>query len=40
LPKRTRTNVTQSQRKAWKDLEPIETGLFGPVRLVAREAKR
>jgi hypothetical protein len=37
LPKRTRTNVTQSQRKAWKDLEPVETGLFGPVRLVARE---
>ena len=35
LPKRTRTNITVSQRKAWKDLEPIEAGLFGPVRLVA-----
>jgi hypothetical protein len=38
LLKRTRTNITQSQRKAWKDLEPIEAGLFGPVRLVARVA--
>jgi hypothetical protein len=37
LPKRTRTNITLSQRKTWKDLEPIETGLFGPVRLVARQ---
>ncbi len=36
LPKRTRTNIAVSQRKAWKDLEPIEAGLFGPVRLVAR----
>ena len=38
LPKRTRTNITTSQRKAWKDLEPIEAGLFGPVRLVPRVA--
>ncbi len=36
LPKRTRTNITVSQRKPWKDLEPIESGLFGPVRLVAQ----
>lgn len=32
--RRTRTNIVQSQRKAWKDLAPIESGLFGPVRLV------
>ena len=37
LPKHTRTNITLSQRKAWKDHEPIEAGLFGPVRLVARQ---
>ena len=36
LPKRTRTNITTSQRKPWKDLEPIPAGLFGPVRLVPR----
>jgi hypothetical protein len=38
VPKRTRTNITTSQRKSWKDLEPIEAGLFGPVRLVPRDA--
>ncbi len=38
LPKLTRTNITVSQRKPWKDLEPLETGLFGPVRLVAHAA--
>lgn len=32
--RRTRTNILVSGRKAWKDLEPIESGLFGPVRLV------
>ena len=30
----TRTNILVSQRKPWKDHEPIESGLFGPVRLV------
>ncbi len=39
LPKRTRTNITTSQRKPWKDLEPIPSGLFGPVRLVPRTAR-
>lgn len=34
LPKLTRTNITVSQRKPWKDLDPIPTGLFGPVRLI------
>ena len=34
LPKRTRTNITTSQRKSWKELDPIPSGLFGPVRLV------
>lgn len=38
LPKKTRTNIVVSQRKPWKDLEPIEAGLFGPVRLVSGEA--
>lgn len=32
--RRTRTNIALSQRKPWKDHEPIESGLFGPVRLV------
>jgi hypothetical protein len=32
--RQTRTNITVSQRKPWKDLAPIESGLFGPVRLV------
>ncbi len=32
--RRTRTNITNSQRKSWKDLDPIASGLFGPVRLV------
>lgn len=35
LPKLTRTNIAVSQRKPWKDHEPIPAGLFGPVRLVA-----
>jgi hypothetical protein len=38
LPKLARTNITVSQRKQWKDLEPIEAGLFGPVRLVPTTA--
>lgn len=32
--RQTRTNVAISQRKPWKDLDPIASGLFGPVRLV------
>jgi hypothetical protein len=36
LSKRTRTNITASQRQPWKELEPIPSGLFGPVRLVPR----
>lgn len=32
--KQTRTNIAVSQRKPWKDLTPIASGLFGPVRLV------
>ena len=36
--RRTRTNITVSQRKPWKDLAPIESGLFGPVRLVPSQA--
>lgn len=40
VPKWTRTNIAQSQRKAWKDLEPIESGLFGPVRLVPLAVQR
>jgi hypothetical protein len=31
----TRTNVTTSGGKPWAQLEPLESGLFGPVRLVA-----
>ncbi|MDP3069801.1 MAG: glycosyl hydrolase [Opitutaceae bacterium] len=34
IPRRTRTNILVSQRKPWKDLEPLASGLFGPVRLV------
>ena len=30
----TRTNVTVSGDKPWKALEPLDSGLFGPVRLV------
>jgi hypothetical protein len=30
----TRTNVTTSGGKRWSELEPLESGLFGPVRLV------
>ena len=32
--RRTRTNITVSQRRPWKELEPIASGLFGPVRLI------
>ncbi|MBI5771889.1 MAG: hypothetical protein HZA93_29220 [Verrucomicrobia bacterium] len=32
--RQTRTNIAISQRKPWKDLSPIESGLSGPVRLV------
>jgi hypothetical protein len=42
VPRWTKTNVTQSQRGLgrelqvgpWKNLDPIEAGLFGPVRLI------
>ena len=42
VPRWTKTNVTQSQRGvgqdlqsgAWKSLDPIDAGLFGPVRLI------
>ena len=34
----TRTNIIVSQRKPWKDHEPIASGLFGPVRLVPSQA--
>ncbi|MBL9213396.1 MAG: hypothetical protein JNL92_23230 [Opitutaceae bacterium] len=42
VPRWTKTNVTQSQRGLgremqsgpWKNLDPIESGLFGPVRLI------
>jgi hypothetical protein len=34
LPKRTRTNITVSERQPFEDHEPIPSGLFGPVRLV------
>jgi beta-galactosidase/beta-glucuronidase len=30
----TRTNVTVSGSKPWKALEPLDSGLFGPVRLL------
>ena len=38
VPKLTRTNILVSQRKPWKDLAPLDSGLFGPVRLVPRAA--
>lgn len=31
----TRTNVPASGGKPWAQLEPLESGLFGPVRVVA-----
>ncbi|MBI4622591.1 MAG: hypothetical protein HY736_05125 [Verrucomicrobia bacterium] len=42
VPRWTKTNVTQSQRGlgkdlqsgSWKNLDPIDAGLFGPVRLI------
>jgi hypothetical protein len=34
VPKLTRTNILVSQRKPWKELAPLDSGLFGPVRLV------
>ncbi len=40
VPRWTRTNILVSQRKPWKDLEPIEAGLFGPVRLVPLAVQR
>ncbi len=30
----TRTNMSTSGGKPWKDLEPVPSGLFGPVRLI------
>jgi len=33
--RRTRTNVAMSGGKPWAELEPLASGLFGPVRLVA-----
>jgi hypothetical protein len=35
----TRTNVTTSGGRPWGKLEPLESGLFGPVRVVAAAAK-
>ncbi|MBI4909490.1 MAG: hypothetical protein HY820_38080 [Acidobacteria bacterium] len=35
----TRTNVTTSGGLPWNKLEPLESGLFGPVRLIAHEAR-
>jgi hypothetical protein len=32
----TRTNVTASGFKPWEQLEPLNSGLFGPVRIVAK----
>lgn len=34
--RRTRTNITNSGGKIWRDAELLNAGLFGPVRLVAR----
>jgi hypothetical protein len=36
----TRTNVTTSGGTPWAELEPIESGLLGPVRLVAVAEKK
>lgn len=33
IPQATRTNIINSQGKPWQQLEPIESGLFGPVLL-------
>ncbi len=35
LPKLTKTNISVSEKKPWKDSTVIESGLFGPVRLLA-----
>lgn len=35
--RRTRTNITVSASKAWRELELRDSGLFGPVRLMAVE---
>ncbi len=35
--RRTRTNITVSAGKPWRELELRDSGLFGPVRLVAQE---
>jgi hypothetical protein len=32
----TRTNVQTSGGQPWAKLEPVESGLMGPVRLIAR----
>jgi hypothetical protein len=48
VPRWTKTNVTTSQRGlgkdlqigAWKDLDPIDAGLFGPVRLIPLAVQR
>jgi hypothetical protein len=32
----TRTNIAASGGRPWEQLEPLESGLFGPVRVVAR----
>jgi hypothetical protein len=33
----TRTNITMSGDKPWAELEPLRSGLFGPVRLVVND---
>ncbi|MCC6861424.1 MAG: hypothetical protein IT158_22845, partial [Bryobacterales bacterium] len=35
----TRTNLTTSGGTPWSKLQPLESGLFGPVRIVAAPAK-
>lgn len=36
----TRTEVPTSSGRRWADLKPIDSGLMGPVRLVARQQVR
>ncbi len=38
--RRTRTNVPRSGGKAWAELEPLPSGLFGPVRLITVARKQ
>jgi hypothetical protein len=33
----TRTNITTSGQRPWAQLEPVRSGLFGPVRLLYRD---